>query len=145
MDATKIFLTVNGKRMSLETLLKNPNAATEVDAIGCTGLTALNLPAATAVYARGCTGLTALDLPAATEVDAIGCTGLTGYIFGGTDHRGYVFDSAIIRGRRHIFAGCRNLSVAQALKHWGRGGASDRPDCLALVNKIVSMALEEKL
>jgi hypothetical protein len=159
MTPDKIYLLVNGKRMSLTKLLENPGIATTVYAAGCTGLTTLDLPAATTVYASGCTGLTTLDLPAATRVDASGCTGLTtldlpaattvdatgctgllGYILGGTDSRGYRFDSVVIRGQRRIFAGCQNFDIPQAIKHWGPGGRSDRPDCLALVQKIVAAA-----
>jgi hypothetical protein len=158
-DKTQIYLIVNGRRMSLAKLLKNPAQATEVYASGCTGLTTLDLPAATRVYASGCTGLTTLDLPAATwvyasgctglttldlpaatEVDASGCTGLPGFIHGGIDSRRYSFDSFLMRGQRRVFAGCRNYNLAEALEHWGPGGASDRPDCLRIVEKIIALA-----
>jgi len=37
-----------------------------------------------------------------------------------------------------IRAGCRDFTVAEARAHWGPGGASDRPDCLALVEKLAN-------
>ena len=110
--------------------------ATWVNASGCTGLTNLDLPKATTVYASGCTGLTSLDLTAATEVDARGCTGLTSYFEAGRDKRGYMFHGFFVFGVPRISAGCRGFTLPQALKHWGFGGASDRPDCLALVRVI---------
>lgn len=79
------------------------------------------------------------DLPAATDVLVDNCPGLTAVIVkAGADKRGYSFAGVCYGGRWRITAGCRNFSLADARKHWGAGGESDRPDCLALVEKIAS-------
>ena len=132
-----------------------PNAEI-VDVRGCTGLTALpDLPNAEYVCVPGCTGLTALpDLPNAEYVYASGCTGLTalpdlpnaeiefggGYFFAGVDSRGYPFEGVTIRNEWRVVAGCRNYNIAEAREHWGPGGPSDRPDCLAMVEAIAAFA-----
>ena len=54
----------------------------------------------------------------------------------GVDVRGYWFAAIRQGGEWRIRAGCRDFSVEEALSHWGPGGESDRPDCLALVEKI---------
>ena len=54
----------------------------------------------------------------------------------GVDVRGYWFAAIRQGGEWRIRAGCRDFSVKEALSHWGPGGKSDRPDCLALVEKI---------
>jgi hypothetical protein len=123
----KIFIEVNSKRTSLAKFLAMDSAEVKT------------------VYARGCTALTELKADAAKTVDASGCTALTeskapraivdrkpDYCFGGVDSRGYLFESTKVRGQWRIVAGCRNFSITDARKHWGRGGPSDRPDCLAL-------------
>jgi hypothetical protein len=138
-DSNRIFLTVNGKRTSLARLIANPAAATDVRVENCPGLTALpELPAATYVRVENCPGLTALpELPAATYVWVENCPGLI--VFNaGQDSRGYQFVAVRIRSKWRIIAGCRNFSVAAARKHWGRGGPSNRPDCLALVKKLAA-------
>jgi hypothetical protein len=107
-----------------------------VNASGCTGLTSLDLPAATWVDASGCTGLTSLDLPAATTVDASGCTGAPDVICAGADSRGYDFVGIKVRGAWGIFAGCRhNFDFDKARRHW-----RNKPECLALVEKIIAEA-----
>ena len=116
MSPDKIFLTVNGRRMSLADLIKKPEAATDVWVENCPGLTALP------------------DLEAATVVRVVNCPGLTG----GKDSRGYQFCGVKIRGQWRVIAGCRNFSIADARKHWGPGGRSDRPDCLVLVEQIAA-------
>jgi len=118
-------------------------AATIVDASDCTALTSLSVPAATYVYARGCTALTSLDVPAATAVYARGCTALTSAtpdapFYAGADSRGYGFLGLTTELGRRVFAGCRNFTLAQACAHWGPEGESNRPDCLALVEKIAA-------
>ena len=59
-------------------------------------------------------------------------------ISAGADSRGYWFSAVKQNGAWRIRAGCRNFSVAAALAHWGSGGQSDNPECLALVKKIVA-------
>ena len=156
MSPDQIFIHVNDCRVSLAALLKmKRDDVRTVYASGCTGLTALpDLPNAKTVDASGCTGLTALpDLPNAEYVYASGCTGLTAlpdlpnvklitsgpaeqYFFAGVDSRGYTFEAITVSGQWRVIAGCRNLSLIDAKKHWRKGGPSDRPDCLALVEKI---------
>jgi hypothetical protein len=129
-----------------------PNAVF-VDAAECTRLTALpDLPNAVFVGAKGCIGLTALpDLPNAKTVDARGCTGLTvlpdlpnakiitgDYIWGGVDSRGYLFEGTGVCGQWRVTVGSRDFSIVDARLHWGPGGPVDRPDCLALVEKIAA-------
>jgi hypothetical protein len=77
-------------------------------------------------------------LPAATVVWVENCAGLGPQHFAGEDSRGYKFHGVKIRGQWRIIAGCRNLSLSEARKHWGPGGDSDRPDCLALVESIAN-------
>jgi hypothetical protein len=43
-----------------------------------------------------------------------------------------------INGEWRIRAGCRDFTIDRSLRHWGSGGQSDRPDCLALVEKIIA-------
>ncbi len=129
-----------------------------VNVTGCTALAALDLPVAKTVYASGCTALAALDLPVAKTVDVTGCTALAAldlpvaeyvYVrgvpaipnfFAGTDRRGYDFTGVKLRGIWFVCAGCRFFTFERALKHWGAGGVSNRPDCLALVQKIIAHA-----
>ena len=59
-------------------------------------------------------------------------------INGGADRRGYYFTGILKAGEWRIRAGCRDFSIKQALRHWGSGGNSDKPDCFALVEKIVA-------
>ena len=112
-------------------------AATNVRVNNCPGLAALpNLPAATVVRVADCPGLAELpDLPAATFVRVNNCPGLA-LVEGGMDSRGYNFFGVKLRGQWRICAGCRTLSLTDARRHWGDGGASDRKDCLRLVEKI---------
>jgi len=124
---------------------------------GCTALTQIHADKAARIYASGCTALTEIHADNAAYIDATGCTALTeihadkaGVIYaqnctslaslvhGGEDIRGYYFFGLTHRGKYRIFAGCRNYTPEQALAHWGPGGRSDRPDCLALVQKIIA-------
>jgi hypothetical protein len=59
-------------------------------------------------------------------------------ISAGSDRRGYFFAAVRQDGKWRIRAGCRDFLAETALSHWGSGGQSDRPDCLALVKKIVA-------
>jgi hypothetical protein len=122
------------------TALPELPAATYVRVLNCAGLTALpELPAATSVWVENCAGLTALpELPAATSVWVLNCAGLGIQHFAGEDRRGYKFYGVKIRDQWRVLAGCRNLSLSAARAHWGPGGESDRPDCLALVEKIAA-------
>jgi hypothetical protein len=173
MHPDKIFLIVNGRRMSLTAMLAmEKSQITTLDASGCTALTAIDAPEATTLDARGCTALTAIDAPKADYLDARGCTALTaidapeattlyasgctaltaidapkakiersgGYIYAGNDSRGYIFEGIAIADQWRVIAGCRDFSIADALAHWGPNGASDRPDCLALVKIIARHA-----
>lgn len=72
------------------------------------------------------------------RIDVTGCTSRTGMIHGGEDSRGYYFFGFLQCGEYRIFAGCRNFTPEEALAHWGPGGPSNRPDCLTLVQKIIS-------
>lgn len=58
-----------------------------------------------------------------------------GYV--GDDARGYSFWADLKRSR--VRGGCCNFTPAEALAHWGRGGESDRPDCLALAKKAIAL------
>ena len=87
----------------------------------------------------------AVPLPAAlTSVG--GYLDLRGYghplpnwiISAGADSRSYWFSAVKQNGAWRIRAGCRDFSVAAALAHWGSGGQSDNPKCLALVEHLVA-------
>ena len=73
------------------------------------------------------------------SLDLRGCTGLDRYCVG-RDKRNYAFFGIPMRDGPHVVAGCRNFTGAQALAHWGPGGESDRPDCLALAQKAIALA-----
>jgi len=138
-DLDRIYIYVNHNRVSVAAFLAmDKESVRTVDAAGCTALTTLDAPQATRVHANGCTALTTLDAPQATRVHAIGCTALTGYFCAGKDSRGYSFYTMRWHGGFRVFAGCRNFTLAQARKHYGPGGVSDRADCLALVEKIAA-------
>jgi hypothetical protein len=158
MNLNRVFILINDKRVSVAAFQAMDKSLIEkVDASGCTALTALDAPKARTVYANGCTALTALDAPKAGTVYANGCTALTaldapeaGYVYAsgctaladvfiaGVDSRGYTFFGMSQRGERRVFAGCRNFTVETALRHWGPGGESDHPDCVALVQLIIA-------
>ena len=156
MGPDQIFIVVNYRRVSLAAFAAMDKSTIKtVDARGCTALTELKADAAKYVDARGCTALTELKADTAEYVDARGCTALAelkaarairiergecNYCFAGVDARGYVFQGMAIDGQWRVIAGCRNLSISDARKHWGPGGRSDRPDCLALVEKIAEYA-----
>ena len=151
---------VNSEPMNLRQLARiEPASIRTLDASGCTGLTVLpDLPACRYLNADGCTKLAALPaLPACLYLDASGCTGLTvlpdlpacetlyaggctglAVIDAGQDSREYHFHGVPLRIGWRICAGCRIKTVAEARAHWGPGGPSDRPDCLALVEKIAA-------
>ena len=59
-------------------------------------------------------------------------------IDGGKDSRGYYFTGMLVAGEWRIRAGCRDFSLEEAREHWGARSASNRPDCLALVEKIAA-------
>ena len=123
MSPHQIFLTVNGERRSLEWLINNAPEATDVRVGNCAGLDALPaLPKATVVWVENCAGLKALLIEA------------------GNDSRGYNFIGILLYDQWFVSAGCHFLSIADARRHWGKGGVSDRPDCLALVEKIAAQA-----
>ena len=63
-----------------------------------------------------------------------------GYI--GDDRRGYSFWADLARGR--VRAGCRSFTPEEALAHWGPGGPSDRPDCLALAKQAIVLIERSK-
>jgi hypothetical protein len=109
-----------------------------LDAYGCTALTSIDAPVVKTLDAHGCTALTSIDAPVVKTLYASGCTALTGgsVWYAGDDSRGYSFAGV---GKR-VLAGCRNFTLPKARKHWGPGGLSDRPDCLALVEKIAAWA-----
>lgn len=121
-----------------------PNAW-DIFASGCTALTELHTPNAVYIDARGCTALTEIHAPNAGVIHAQNCTSLAGLVHGGEDIRGYYFFGLPQRGKYRIFAGCRNYTPKQALAHWGPGGPSDRPDCLALVQKIIAEIKKREL
>jgi len=112
--------------------------AKHICAIGCVALTEINVPKAENICAIGCTALVKLHAPVAKRIYATGCTALAGAIHGGEDSRGYHFFGFPQNGEYRIFAGCRNFTPEKALVHWGPGGPSDRPDCLELVQKIIT-------
>jgi len=93
----------------------------------------------------GCTALTALPpgLIVGGWLDLSGCTGLDRYCVG-RDKRNYAFFGIPMRDGPHVVAGCRNFTGAQALAHWGPGGESDSPDCLALAQKAIALAERSK-
>ena len=118
-----------------------------LDLSGCTALTALpdGLTVRGWLDLTGCTGLTALPdgLSVGASIDLRGCTGLDHYCVG-RDARGYAFYGIPMRDGPHVVAGCRNFTGAQALAHWGPGGESDRPDCLALAQKAIVLIERSK-
>lgn len=59
-------------------------------------------------------------------------------ISAGADRRGYWFAAVLQSGEWRVRAGYRDFSIETALSHWGSGGQSDKPDCLALVENIVA-------
>ena len=84
-------------------------------------------------------------LPALTEIK--GAVHMRGYAhlpawigYVGDDARGYCFWADLKRSR--VRAGCRNFTPGEALAHWGRGGESDRPDCLALAQRVIIALIE---
>ena len=118
MHPDKVFILVNDVRVSLSELATMNSAGIKT------------------IDARGCTALDKLDAPNA-EIKR------GPYCFAGVDARGYVFEGMPIRGQWRVLAGCRNFSIYDARKHWGHGGPSDRPDCLALVEKIAAAVAEQ--
>ena len=151
MNNDQSFVYVNDKLTSLSAYLamKREDIKT-LDASGCTALTAIDAPVAKTLDASGCTALTAIDAPVAKTLYARGCTALTAidapvakidrnpYVYGGTDARGYLFEGVMIRNQWRVLAGCRNFLIEDAREHWGAGGDSDRPDCLAIVERIAA-------
>ena len=141
-------LTVNGplRLFGCTGLTALPGGLTvrgSLDLTGCTGLTTLpeGLTVGDWLNLSGCTGLTALP-PSLTVNGSLymrGCTGLDRYCVG-RDKRGYAFYGIPMRDGPHVVAGCHNFTAAQALAHWGPGGKSDRPDCLALAQKAIALA-----
>ena len=63
-----------------------------------------------------------------------------GYV--GDDSRGYSFWADLLR--RRVRGGCRNFNPEEALAHWGPGGESDRPDCLALAQQAIALIERNK-
>ena len=118
-----------------------------LDLTGCTGLTALpdGLSVGGWLDLTGCMGLTALPpgLTVGASIDLRGCTGLDHYCVG-RDARGYAFYGIPMRDGPHVVAGCHNFTAAQALAHWGPGGESDRPDCLALAKQAIVLIERSK-
>jgi hypothetical protein len=142
MTADKIFIIVNDHCMSLAAFKKM--AADEIRTVyasGCTGLTELKADNAEYVDASGCTGLTELKAPRASVERA---DDSYRYVCGGVDSRGYLFEGVRLREQWRIVAGCRNFSIDDARKHWGPNGCSNRKDCLALVEIIVTRITEQE-
>src|SRR5947199_2100342 len=136
-SADKIFIYINEKRTSLaDFMAMEKSKIVSIHANGCTALTELKADAAEYVDARGCTALTEL------KADAAKINRSADYIFAGVDSRGYTFEGITVRGQWRVIAGCQNKSIAEARAHWGPGGNSDRPDCLALVEKIAAFAAQ---
>ncbi len=162
MNSDQIKVEVNGRRVSLTQLLAmDLPAVTDFRVYNCPGLTALpDLPAVTVFRVHNCPGLTALpDMPAVTDFWADNCPGLTALpdlpavtdfrvyncpglviVRVGADSRSYEFAGIKVRSAWFVKAGCRFFSLEAARRHWGPGGDSDRPDCLALVEKIATAA-----
>ena len=63
-----------------------------------------------------------------------------GYI--GDDRRGYSFWADLLRGL--VRGGCHSFTPEEALAHWGPGGPSDRPDCLALAKQAIVLIERSK-
>jgi hypothetical protein len=79
---------------------------------------------------------------AATDVRVYNCPGLT-IINAGKDGRNYDFRGVHVKNRGwFVQAGCRFLSIPDALKHRGPDSSRHRADCLALVNKIIDQSAE---
>ncbi len=117
---------------------KAMSQAETVSAYDCPWLARIDAPRAQTVDVSGCTALTQIDAPKAKIVR---CP----YHFGGIDARGYVFDAIKSKGEWRIIAGCRNLSIDEARHHWGPGGPSDRPDCLALVEQLAAAIAQDDM
>jgi len=136
MSPDQIFIYVDYKHVSLAAFMAmDRSKIRHVDASGCTALTELKADAAKYVDASGCTALTELKTRPDAKIKN------EPYIFGGIDSRGYLFEAVLVRDQWRVIAGCRNYSIADARKHWGPGGESDRPDCLAFVEKIAAAAI----
>ena len=155
----EMLCTVNGETRSVAWLFANADTATSVTLYNLPRLTNLpNLDAATNVYLDKLPGITSLpNLDAATEVLLKNLPGITSlpylnaatYVwlnnlpgltsaYAGEDSRKYKFFVIRMRNEWRIIAGCRNFSFDEARKHWGPEGESDRPDCLALVEKLIA-------
>ena len=133
MTPDSIFIIVNNRTTSLSAFLDMKRTDIKnLDASGCTALTAIDAPAAEYLDARGCTALTAIDAPAAEIKRG------NDYVCAGVDSRGYIFEGILIRDQWRVIAGCRNYSIDDAREHWGPGGESDRSDCLSFVDKIAA-------
>ena len=79
------------------------------------------------------------SLPEGLHVDgSLDLTGtqITNVVKGGTDSRGYNFYGVKMRNGWRIIAGCRNLSLTEALYHWGSSSPRANAECLAIVEKI---------
>ena len=57
-------------------------------------------------------------------------------ISAGKDGRDYWFAAVRTPDGWRVRAGCRDFTVEKALRYWGSGGRSDRPDCLTLVESL---------
>jgi hypothetical protein len=121
MQPDQIFLEVNYRKVSLARLLE------------------MDRSTVAQVWVDNCPGLAALpELPAATDVWVYNCASIVNFIRAGKDSRGYEFIGVKLMGQWRVIAGCRNYNMADASAHWGPGGSSDRPDCLALVEQIAA-------
>ena len=159
IGADEMLCTINGETRSVAWLFANADTATYVWLFDLPGITHLpNMDAATEVWLDNLPDLTGLpSLNAATEVTLYNLPGLTNlpnldaatnvYLdtlpgitvpYAGMDSRGCQFFVIRMRNEWRIIAGCRNFSFDEARKHWGPGGTSDRPDCLALVEKLIA-------
>ena len=139
------YVIIDGRRMTIAEFQAASGLTVRgaLDLTGCTGLTTLppGLTVRGWLDLSGCTALTALPdgLSVGGSLYMRGCTGLDRYC-AGTDTCGYAFYGMPMRDGPHVVAGCRNFTGEEALAHWGPGGQSNRPDCLALAQKAIALA-----
>ncbi len=119
---------------------------------GLTSVGSLDLQGYTQPLPAGLTSVGSLDLRGYTQPLPAGLTSvggsldLRGYtqplpawiVSAGADSRGYWFAAVLQDGEWRFRAGCRDYDLQEAREHWGSGGPSDRPDCLALVENLVA-------
>ena len=139
-------VTINGAQVPLAEFAQSINAEVRYgDILVCSAKT-LKFPSGVASVG-GALVLRGYGHPLPAALTSVGgALVLRGYghplpnwiISAGADSRGYWFSAVKQNGAWRIRAESRDFSVADALAHWGSGGQSDKPECLALVEHLVA-------